>query len=320
MRNIAKPGIVMENVRQAFMDSLLTAAKNEEDIIALTSDATGSAALSKYVSELPEQFVECGIAEQDMVGIAAGLASFGKRPFVCGPASFLSARALEQVKVDVAYSDKNVKLIGVSGGISYGALGESHYSVQDFAVMRAIANISVICPADAIQASKLAGILASLNGPVYLRMGRGAVPSFYDETDVFEIGRAYECRQGSDVTIIATGEQVYPSLVAAEKLHQTGIEARVMDMFTIKPIDREAVLRAAQETKAIVTVEEHSINGGLGSAVAQITAEASPVRVKCLGLPNEVLLCGSAEEMKIHYGLDADGIQKAVLEVMNKYE
>ncbi len=316
MRNVTDAGIPSENVRQSFMDALLEAARQDPDIIALTSDATGSAALTNYVAALPDQFVECGIAEQDMVGIAAGLASFSKRPFVCGPAAFLAARSLEQVKVDVAYSNKNVKLIGVSGGISYGALGESHYSVQDFAVMRAIANISVLCPADAMQAKKLAHMLADFDGPVYLRMGRGAVPAFYEETDVFQFGKAHLCREGSDVTIIAVGEQLFPALVAAETLSKEGIEARVLDMFTIKPLDVEAVLRAARETGAIVCTEEHSINGGLGSAVAQVTAESCPVRVKCVALPNEVLLCGSSAEMKAHYGLDAAGIAQAVREVV----
>lgn len=311
-------GAELKNTRQAFTDALLEAARENSDIVVLTSDATGSAALNKIKTEIPERFVECGIAEQDMVGIAAGIASTGKRPFICSPAAFLSARSLEQIKVDVAYSDKNVKLIGVSGGISYGALGESHYSVQDFAVMRAIANLTVMCPADAPQAAALATVLATHNGPVYLRMGRGGVPEIYDESDSFTIGKAYTCREGCDITVIATGEEVYSALIAAEKLGKQGISVRVLDMFTVKPVDEDAVIKAAAETGAIVTAEEHCIYGGLGSAVSQITAENLPVPVKCVALPNEVLLCGSSAEMKHHYGLDAEGIEKAILETMKR--
>lgn len=307
------------NVRQAFTDALLEAARKDKDIIVLTSDATGSAALGKISAELPEQFVECGIAEQDMVGIAAGIATMGKRPFICSPAAFLSARSFEQVKVDVAYSHTNVKLVGVSGGVSYGALGESHYSVQDFAVMRAVSGIDILCPADAVQAAALASMLATYNEPVYLRMGRGNVPTIYESEDSFQIGKAVVCREGSDVSILAVGEQVYPALVAAERLAEQGVEARVLDLFSVKPLDEEAIVAAARETGAVVTVEEHSIYGGVGAAVAQILGENCPVPLKCVGLPNEILLCGSAAEMKQHYGLDAEGIVKAVMEtVMRK--
>lgn len=301
-----------DNSRKTFMDSLFEEAKENQDIVVLTSDATGSASLGSFPAFIPQQFIECGIAEQDMVGIAAGIASFGKRPFVCGPAAFLSARALEQVKVDVAYSHKNVKLIGVSGGISYGALGESHYSMQDFAVMRAIAGITVICPSDPVQAAQLAHILCRYDEPVYLRMGRGNVPEIYDKEDHFEIGKAYECSKGNDVTIIASGELVYPALEASKMLKTSGISARVLDMFTIKPIDEEAVRRAALETGAIVTAEEHCIYGGLGSGVAQIVCASYPVPVESVALPNEVLQCGSSSEMKAKYGLTATGIIEAV--------
>ena len=282
-----------DNPRQAFTDALFEEAQKNPDIVVLTSDATGSAALAKISAALPKQFVECGIAEQDMVGIAAGIANFGKRPFVCSPAAFLSARALEQIKVDVAYSHQNVKLVGVSGGISYGALGESHYSVQDFAIMRAIAGITVLCPSDPVQAAQLAH-------------------------DRFEIGKAYMCRNGYDVSIIAVGELVYPSLVAAEKLAELGISARVLDMFTVKPLDSEAIISAAHETGAIVTAEEHCINGGLGSAVAQLVCMSRPVPVENIALPNEVLLCGSPSEMKEKYGLSADNIVKAAIRAVRR--
>lgn len=306
------------NVRQAFTDALYEAACTDKDIIVLTSDATGSAALGKIFAELPEQFVECGIAEQDMVGIAAGIAAMGKKPFICSPAAFLSARAFEQVKVDVAYSHMNVKLIGVSGGVSYGALGESHYSVQDFAVMRAISGVEVLCPADAVQAAALAKTLVTHDKAVYLRMGRGNTPSIYEESDSFQIGKAVVCREGGDVSILAVGEQVYPALVAAEMLSAQGIEARVLDLFSVKPLDEEAIVAAAKETGAVVTVEEHSIYGGVGAAVAQILGERCPTALKCVALPNEILLCGSSAEMKQHYGLDAEGIAKAAIETVKR--
>lgn len=306
------------NPRQAFTDALFEEAQKNPDIVVLTSDATGSAALAKISAALPKQFVECGIAEQDMVGIAAGIANFGKRPFVCSPAAFLSARALEQIKVDVAYSHQNVKLVGVSGGISYGALGESHYSVQDFAIMRAIAGITVLCPSDPVQAAQFAHTLSHYDEPAYLRMGRGNIPIIYDESDRFEIGKAYMCRNGYDVSIVAVGELVYPSLVAAEKLAELGISARVLDMFTVKPLDREAIISAAHETGAIVTAEEHCINGGLGSAAAQLVCMSRPVPVESIALPNEVLLCGSPSEMKEKYGLSADNIVKAAIRAVRR--
>lgn len=312
--NLCKEG----NSRQTFMDALLEEAKQDSNIIVLTSDATGSAAVGKIADQLPDQFVECGIAEQDMVGIAAGIASFGKKPFVCGPAAFMSARSFEQIKVDVAYSKKNVKLIGVSGGVSYGALGETHYSVQDFAALRAVAGIDIFCPSDPVQATALAKILTASENPAYLRMGRGNVPVIYDESDSFIIGKAVECRDGRDVAIIAIGEQVYQALSAAAELEKMNIHARVIDMFTLKPLDEDAIIKAAKETGCIVTAEEHCVYGGLGSAVAQVLGEHCPTPVKCIALPNEILLCGSSAEMKEHYGINADGIVKAVMEVIER--
>ena len=307
-----------DNSRQTFMDALLEAAKKDPNIIVLTSDATGSAVLGKIATQLPEQFVECGIAEQNMVGIAAGIASFGKRPFVCGPAAFMSARSFEQIKVDVAYSKKNVKLVGVSGGVSYGALGETHYSVQDFATMRAVAGIDVLCPSDPIQSAAIANIFAKSEKPAYLRMGRGNVPVIYDESDEFEIGKAIECKDGKDVTIIAVGEQVYQALLAAKELEKENISVKVIDMFTLKPLDEAAVIKAAKDTGCVVTVEEHCVYGGLGSAVTQVLGENYPVPIKCVALPNEVLLCGSSAEMKEHYGINKDGIVKAVMETIDR--
>lgn len=304
--------------RNAFTDELLALAKEDPSIVALTSDATGSVTLGNFCKELPAQFVEVGIAEQNMVGIAAGLATTGKKPFVCGPASFIAARSYEQIKVDVAYSHTNVKLVGVSGGVSYGALGESHYSVQDLASMRAIADLTVLLPADAPQTAVLTRALASLDAPTYMRMGRGKVPTIYNGDEPFQIGKAYTLREGNDLTIIAAGEMVYVAKEAAILLSACGIEARVLDMFTIKPLDEEAVKAAAEETGAIMTLEEHSIYGGLGAAVAQVVVENKPIPMQILGLPSEVLVSGSSSEIHRHYGLYPENVAEACKKLLQR--
>lgn len=304
--------------RKSFTDTLLTLARDDRDIVALATDSRGSVTLDQFAKELPGQFVEVGIAEQDSVGIGAGLAACGKKVFVCGPACFLSARSLEQVKVDVAYSHTNVKVIGVSGGVSYGALGMSHHSLQDIAVMRAIPDISVILPCDARQTRKLTEALVASDGPAYVRMGRGAVPDVYPDDDFpFEIGKANLLAVGSELTLIATGEMVYHALAASRTLLKKGIRTRVLDMHTIKPLDVDAALKAARETGHIVTVEEHSVNGGLGAAVAETVAQHCPVKMKILGIPDEVAVTGTSAEIFRYYGLTADGIVKEAENLLN---
>jgi transketolase len=308
--------------REAFTASLLDLARADRSIIALTSDARGSVSLGEFAAKLPDQFVEVGIAEQNAVGIAAGLASCGKRPFVCAPACFLSARSLEQIKVDVAYAHTNVKIIGVSGGISYGALGLSHHSLHDIAAFRAIPGISVLLPCDARQAAEMTAWLAASDDPAYVRMGRGPVPAVYSETDApFQFGVANVLRRGSDLAIIAAGETVRHALDAAQDLSRRGIEARVIDMHTLKPLDEEAVIRAARETGRIVTVEEHSLHGGLGGAVAETTARRCPIPMRILAIPDEATISGNSAELFDHYGLNARGIVKASIELLDyKYE
>ena len=302
--------------RQAFTDTLLSFARSNPRIIALATDSRGSVTLTEYAKELPEQFVECGIAEQNAIGIAAGLANMGYIPFVCGPACFFSMRSAEQVKVDLAYSKSNVKVIGVSGGVSYGALGTSHHSTQDIALMRAIPNMKVILPADANQTIALTRALCEDTGPVFVRMGRGAVPDVYGESDPYVIGKANVLRPGSDVALIACGEMVYYALEAAKLLDLAGISAMVTDMHTLEPLDISAVMRAA-ECKAVLTVEEHCVHGGLGAAVAEVLCQRKPTRMRILGLPNEPLFSGTSAEVFAHYGLTAGGIAaqaKALLE------
>lgn len=305
--------------RKMFTQTLLELAREDKTIIAVTSDATGSATLNDFVKELPEQFVEVGIAEQNEIGISAGLAMTGKKPFACAPASFLSARCLEQIKVDLAYSNQNVKAIGISGGISYGALGMSHHSLHDIAVMRAIPNMTIIIPSDRWQTREMTKALANFYGPVYVRLGRGAVEDIYTHDSApFQIGKANVIHDGTDMTIIACGELVKPSLLVAEKLGKEGIHIRVLDMHTMKPIDKEAIILAAEQTGKILTVEEHNINGGLGNAVAQVVCENCPVPMKMLAIPDEITISGESKEVFQYYGLDVDGIQKSAKELLKK--
>ena len=297
--------------KEAFTDALLKLARQNPDILVVSSDARGSCALNTYVEELPNQFVEVGIAEQNEVGIAAGLALSGKHPYVCAPACFLTARALEQIKVDVAYSHQNVKIFGVSGGISYGALGASHHTLHDIATLRCFPDLQIIIPSDAVQTRAMLQTIEQGTDATYIRVGRGKIPVIYDEHycgEPFILGKANSLREGSDLTLVACGEMVYHTLQAAQMLEEKGIQARVLDMATLKPFDEQAIREAALETGAILTVEEHSIYGGLGSIVAQIVSSSHPVPVKSLALPDEYLITGDSLELFAYYGLDAKGI------------
>ena len=298
--------------RQAICDVLMEKAKDDRDIVVLCSDSRGSASLAPFAAEFPAQFVEVGIAEQDLVGIAAGLAACGKKAFVASPACFLSTRSYEQAKVDCAYSDTNVKLIGISGGISYGALGMSHHSAQDIAAMSAIPNMRVYLPSDRHQTKKLVEALLQDEKCAYIRVGRNPVADIYEEENCpFELNKATVLCQGSDIAIIACGEMVKPALDAAELLKEKGITATVLDMYCIKPIDQDAIIRAAENARTVLTVEEHAPFGGLGSMVSQIVAEHCPKKVKNLTLPDAPVVTGTSAEVFAHYHLDAEGIAAA---------
>ena len=305
----------MKPCRKAITETLLELAKQDPLLYTLASDSRGSVTLDDFAKQLPGQFVECGIAEQDAVGIAAGLACAGLKPFVCGPASFYATRAAEQIKVDVAYSHLNVKIIGVSGGVSYGALGGTHHSVQDIALMRAVPNLQVFLPADANQSIALTKALAASPEPAYVRVGRGAVPDVYGSDATFEIGKAVKLRDGKDVALIACGEMVYHAVEAAKLLAAEGVEAQVLDMASIKPLD-EAAIQEAAKTGAIVTIEEHSVKGGLGGTVAEVVCQHRPVKMRILGLPDEPLYNGESKYVFEHYGLTASGIAKAAKELI----
>ena len=272
--------------------------------------------LNDFADQLPEQFVECGIAEQDAVGIASGLAHSGKKVFACGPACFYVARSLEQVKVDMAYSENPVKILGVSGGVAYGALGATHHSLHDIAVLRTFPGMNIVLPCDARQTRKLVKMLVDYPHPVYVRVGRAAVPDVYENDDFdFQLGKANMLLDGTDLTIIACGETVYHALEAGKQLKEKGISARVLDMSSLKPYDAEAIKKAAAETGRIITVEEHSQFGGLGAIVTETISE-NPVPVRIIGIPDENVVHGNNKEIFHHYGLDAEGIVKSAMEFL----
>lgn len=303
--------------RQAICDTLLNAAKTDKDIVVLCSDSRGSASLTKFADTYPEQFVEMGIAEQDLVSVAAGLASCGKKAFAASPACFLSTRSYEQAKIDCAYSNTNVTLIGISGGVSYGALGMSHHSAQDIAAMSAIPNMRVYLPSDRFQTAKLIEALLQDKKPAYLRVGRNPVEDVYTaENCPFAMDKATVLTEGSDVAIIACGEMVRPALDTAELLKAQGISATVVDMYCVKPLDTEAVIKAASGAKAVLTVEEHAPFGGLGSMVAQVVGEHCPRKVKNLSLPDAPVITGTSKEVFDYYGLNAEGIAKSAVELL----
>ncbi len=305
--------------RKAICDVLLERAQSDRDIVVLCSDSRGSASLTPFFEAFPEQSVEVGIAEQDLVGIAAGLASCGKKVFEASPASFVTTRSYEQAKVDCAYSDTNVTLIGISGGVSYGALGMSHHSAQDIAAMSAIPNMRVYLPSDRFQTACLINALLEDEKPAYVRVGRNPVEDVYAaDSCPFEMGKATTLSEGDDVAIIACGEMVAPALAAAKSLEDKGVSATVLDMYCVKPIDADAVRNAAARCKVVLTVEEHSPFGGLGSQVAQIVGESCPRLVRNLALPDAPVVTGTSKEVFAHYGLDADGIAASALELLQK--
>jgi transketolase len=304
--------------QDVFSAALLELAEKDRNIVVVTSDSRGSGKLVAYGQKLPEQIVEIGIAEQNLVGVAAGLASAGKKTFAVSPACFLTARALEQIKNDVCYSDNPVRLIGISAGVSYGALGSTHHSLHDFAVLRAINNITIVAPADNFETTEAVKLAVKLNKPLYLRFGKKAMPLLTDdEHNGFEFGKGRVIKKGNDITIIATGETVYPALQGAEKLAQQGINATVVSMHTIKPLDAELILQLAKDTRAILTAEEHSVNGGLGEACASLLLQNNYNKpFKIMGIPDEYTVTGSQTEIFDHYGLSADGIAQAVLNLL----
>lgn len=303
--------------RQAICDVLMEQAKEDKNIVVLCSDSRGSASLAPFAKAFPEQFIEMGIAEQNLVSVAAGLAKCGKKPFAASPASFVSTRSYEQAKVDCAYSNTNVTLIGISGGVSYGALGMSHHSAQDIAAMAAIPNMRVYLPSDRFQTAKLVKALLQDEKPSYIRVGRNPVEDIYTEEDCpFIMDKATTVAKGEDILIVACGEMVRPAVDAANLLKEQGIGATVLDMYCVKPLDKEGILKAAEKVKAVVTVEEHAPFGGLGAMVCQVVGASCPKKVVNLALPDAPVITGTSGEVFDYYGLNAQGIAKTAKEIL----
>ena len=303
--------------KQKICEVLMEAAKTDKDIVALCSDSRGSASFTPFAEQYPEQFVETGIAEQNLVSISAGLAKCGKKPYAVSPSCFLSTRSYEQCKIDAAYSNTNVKLIGISGGISYGALGMSHHSAQDIAAMAAIPNMRVYLPSDHLQTECLMKALLKDEKPAYIRVGRNAVDPVYEEGKVpFEMDKATVVTEGKDAVIVACGEMVKPAADAAKLLEAEGIRVTVLDMYCVKPLDKDAIVKAAKNAKLVVTAEEHSPFGGLGSMVSQVVGRECPKKVVNLSLPDAPVITGTSKEVFDYYGLNAQGIAKTVKENM----
>ncbi|RCW24127.1 transketolase subunit B [Ciceribacter lividus] len=301
----------LHDCRDAFVSVLERLGAKNPKVVAVCNDSVGSSKLGGFKSKWPERLVNVGIAEQNMVGVGAGLANGGLLPFVCGASCFLTGRSLEQVKADIAYSNANVKLVGISSGMAYGELGPTHHSIEDFAWTRVLPNLPVIAPCDSIETAAAVEWAAAYEGPVFLRLSRVGVPDLLAPGHQFELGKANLLRDGDAVTLIANGTLTHRMMKAANILAAEGIEARVLNMATVRPIDVAAVVAAARETGAIVTAEEHSTFGGLGSAIAEVVVAEAPVPMRILGVPGIFAPTGSAEFLLDEFGMSPAGIAEA---------
>jgi transketolase len=306
----------LHDCRVIFAESLISMAEADSRIVAVVNDSIGSSNLKEFKRRFPDRVVNVGIAEQNMVGVGAGLANGGLIPFVCGASCFLTGRALEQVKIDLGYSRSNVKLCGMSSGVAYGELGPTHHSIEDLAWTRAISNMTVIVPADPVETAAALRAVAAYDGPVFLRLSRMGVPAVHESNYGFQIGRSVRLREGSDVTLIANGTMVCRALEAASLLESDGIRAGVVNMSTVRPIDRQAIHDAAI-AGPIVTIEEHTVVGGLGGAVAEVVVQSHPVRMRILGFP-EFSPTGSAAFLFEHFGLTPQGIRAAAAQLVEE--
>lgn len=298
----------LHDCRDSFVAMLQRLATDNNDIVAVVNDSVGSSKLNGFGDVFPERLINVGIAEQNMVGVAAGLANGGKIPFVCAASPFLTGRALEQIKADVAYSQTNVKLVGISSGMAYGELGPTHHSIEDFAWIRALPNIAVIAPADRIETAAAVKWAATYDGACFLRLSRVGVPDLFPEGHVFVPGKADMLQDGTDLTIIANGVLTHRAMIAAAQLASRGINARVLNMATVRPMDIDAVLSACNDTGAILTCEEHTTFGGLGSAVAEVVVDNAPVPMCRLGAPGVFAHTASANQLLDDFGMSPQGI------------
>jgi transketolase len=300
-----------------FAATLEELAKANPNIVAVTSDSRGSGKLGPFGKNMPKQIVEVGIAEQNLVGITAGLAACGKKSFGVSPACFLTARSLEQIKNDVCYSDVAAVLVGISAGVSYGALGTTHHSLHDLAALRAIHNISIVVPADNFETRETIRFAARSKKPVFVRFGKAAMFNLHKPDVTFEVGKAIPLRDGNDVAFVATGETVIHAVLSAAQLAERGLNCRVISMHTIKPLDTESLLKAGRECRALITVEEHSVHGGLGEACAAALLQVGvckPFRI--VGIPDEDTVTGAQADVFRHYGISMEGLSETALEML----
>lgn len=313
-----KLGLTMGRANlEEFAATLEDLAKANPNIVAVTSDSRGSGKLAPFGKTFPKQIIEVGIAEQNLVGITAGLAACGKKSFGVSPSCFLTARSLEQIKNDVCYSDVPAVLIGISAGVSYGALGTTHHSLHDLAVLRAINNLTILVPADNFETREAILFAASATKPVFVRFGKAAMFNLHKPETKFEIGEPIQLRDGNDVAFIATGETVVHALLAAGKLAESGIQARVLSVHTVKPLDTEAIAKAGCECRVVITVEEHMVHGGLGEAVAATLLHAGVCRpFRIAGIPDEETVPGSQADIFRHYGISMEGLSETALKML----
>jgi transketolase len=302
---------------EEFADTLQALATANPNIIAVTSDSRGSGKLAPYGKALPKQIVEVGIAEQNLVGITAGLAACGRKSFGVSPGCFLTARSLEQIKNDICYSNVPGVIVGISSGVSYGALGSTHHSIHDLAVLRAIHNLTIIVPADNFETREAIRYAATAERPVFIRFGKAAMLGVIPESAKFEAGKAITLRDGNDVAFLANGESVVHALLAAAHLAEQGLSARVLSLHTVKPLDTDAVLAAGRECRAVVTVEEHMLNGGVGEAVASTLLQAGLApKFRMVGFPDEDTVTGAQADIFRHYGISMEGLAESALSLL----
>lgn len=308
----------LHDCREAFVSTLEELAEADCKIVAVCNDSIGSTKLGGFKNKFPERLINVGIAEQCMVGVGAGLANGGNIPFVCGAASFLTGRALEQIKADVAYSEANVKLVGISAGLAYGELGATHHSIEDFAWIRALPNLPVIAPADRIETAAVVKWARKHKGPCFLRLSRIGVPDLLPAKHVFELGKANRLREGKNLTIIANGVLTHRAMIAAEILASRGVSCRVINMACVRPLDVKEILAATSETGAVLTCEEHTIFGGLGSSIAEVVVDNHPVPMKRLGVPGVFAPTGSANFLLDEFGMSPEGIANSAQVLLHR--
>lgn len=305
-------------MRNAYLEALYDLAQNNRQIMSLNADI-GAIVFDKFKADFPDQFINFGVAEPNMISAAAGMASCGKIPFTYTIMPFITMRTYEQIRNDVCLQKMNVKIVGVGAGLVYSTLGPTHHAIEDIAIMKVLPNMTIVSPADPLEAKKATFAAAQIEGPVYLRLGTSKEPAVYQHDYDFTVGRGVKLKDGNDATIIATGSIVHDALQAVEELEKEKISVRLVNIHTIKPIDKEIILHAARETKAILTVEEHNIEGGFGSSVAAVILEGNgpPVKFKRLGIDD--CFCsfyGTHQELKSHYGIAKEDI---IREVINLY-